>query len=67
MMGGLSGNRAVGCGTQILCLICFTGACYSSHVNRYWDLEMNDEEGEDKNFIESWRLTCVVVDMGWGG
>lgn len=53
-MGGLSGNRAVGCGTQILYLTYFTGACYRSHVNRYWDLEMNDEEGEDKdkNFME---------------
>lgn len=36
-----------------LLLTYFTGACYNSHVNRYWDLEMNNEEGEDKdkNFI----------------
>ena len=48
----MSGHRAMEYGTQILSPY-FTGACYNSHVNRYWDLEMNDEEGEDKdkNFI----------------
>lgn len=35
-------------GTQILCLTYFTAAFYNSHMNRYWDLEMNSEQGGDK-------------------